>query len=85
MNAMALPKAYEEVIDLIASGSRPETVVAFRPSEEARARVADLIAREKTGTLTADEVSELEHYLQLEHIMRLAKARARQYLSCSPS
>jgi hypothetical protein len=80
MNAMALPKAYEEVIDFIASG-RPETVVAFRPSEEARARVADLIAREKMGTLTADEVSELEHYLQLEHIMRLAKARARQYLS----
>lgn len=81
MNAMALPKAYEEIIDFIASGSKPETVVAFRPSEEARIRVADLIAREKEGTLTADEVSELEHYLQLEHIMRLAKARARQYLS----
>ncbi|HYO15610.1 MAG TPA: hypothetical protein VE685_20630 [Thermoanaerobaculia bacterium] len=43
--------------------------------------MADLIAREKVGTLTTDEVWELEHYLQLEHIMRLAKARARQYLS----
>ena len=30
--------------------------------------------------LTAEEKSELDHYFQLEHIMRLAKARAQQYL-----
>jgi hypothetical protein len=31
--------------------------------------------------LTRDETSELDHYVQLEHLMRLAKARARKYLS----
>lgn len=77
---MVKPKAYEEVVDFIARGGSPGTVVAFRPSEEARTRVAALVAREKTGGLTADEKSELDHYLQLEHIMRLAKARAQQYL-----
>lgn len=74
------PRVYEEVVDLIARGSGPGNVVAFRPSEAARARVADLVAREKSSGLTADEKSELDSYLQLEHIMRMAKARAQQYL-----
>lgn len=78
---MVKTNAYEEVVDFIARGGSPGTMVAFRPSEEARARVAELVAREKKSDLTAEEGSELHHYLQLEHIMRLAKARARQYLS----
>jgi hypothetical protein len=73
--------AYEEVIDFIARGPSPGRVIAFRPSAAARQRVADLIAREKTAGLTPDETAELDHYLQLEHLMRLAKARARQYLT----
>jgi hypothetical protein len=36
------------------------------------------VQREKGGEMTAGEKSELDHYLELEHIMRLAKARARQ-------
>ncbi|MDQ2798208.1 MAG: hypothetical protein M3Y13_01020 [Armatimonadota bacterium] len=74
---MAFTKAYEEVIDFIAGGNTPEAVVAFRPSEAARARVADLLMREKSEGLNAEEKSELDHYAHLEHLMRLAKARAR--------
>ena len=78
---MAVTKAYEEVIDFIATGNTPEAVAAFHPSEAARARVADLLAREKVESLSAEEKSELDHYAQLEHLMRLAKARARQFLA----
>ena len=39
--------------------------------------VQELIEREKHETLSPEEASELTHYLQLEHLMRLAKARAR--------
>jgi hypothetical protein len=77
---MVRPRAYEEVIDFIARGGNPGTVVAFRPSEESRARVADLVTREKVNGLTGEERSELDHYVELEHIMRLAKARAQKYL-----
>ena len=77
---MATTKAYEEVIDFIAGGNTAEAVVAFHPSEAAHARVSDLLAREKADGLNAEEKSELDHYLQLEHLMRLAKARARQLL-----
>ena len=72
---MAMIRAYEELIDFIAAGTTPSSVVAFQPSEEAKVRVADLIHREKTTGLSPDETSELTHYLQLEHLMRLAKAR----------
>jgi hypothetical protein len=78
---MGASRAYEEVIDFIAAGSSPSKVVAFRPSEAAKRRAAELVSLEKDGALTPEETSELEHYLQLEHIMRLAKARARKYLS----
>lgn len=74
-------RAYEEIIDFIAASSGPRSVIAFRPSEATRTRVSELISREKSDDLTPDEASELEHYLQLEHIMRLAKARAQQILA----
>ena len=73
-------RAYEEVIDFIARGTTPSDVVSFQPSGEAKERVWQLIEREKTAGLTPDEKSELDHYMQLEHIMRLAKARARRHL-----
>jgi hypothetical protein len=73
---MSQVRAYEEIIDFIAAGTTPRSVVAFRPSEETRNRVADLVAREKMGGLTPEETSELDHYMTVEHIMRMAKARA---------
>lgn len=75
---MSKTNAYEEIIDFFAAGTTPESVAAFRPSNEAVRRVADLIAKSKDETISAEEQSELEDYLQLEHILVLAKARARQ-------
>lgn len=77
---MSTVKVYEEVIDFIAAGTTPQNVIAFRPSEAAQVRVTDLLSREKEGALSPEEKSELDHYLQLEHLMRLAKARARDFL-----
>lgn len=77
---MSTNRAYEEVIDFLAAGTSPGNLVAFQPSEEAKQRVVHLIEKEKSAALNTDEKSELEHYLQLEHLMRLAKARARRHL-----
>ena len=76
---MAVPKAYEEIVDFIAAGTSPQNVIAFRPSEASQQRVWELVEREKGAGISAEETSELEHYLQLEHIMRMAKARAQRY------
>ena len=74
---MKTTRAYEEVAEFIAS-MNPEDVITFKPSESTRQRVWDLIAREKDHGLSSDERSELDHYLQLEHIMNLARARAKK-------
>jgi hypothetical protein len=73
--------SYLEIIDFIASGTTPQAVAEYHPSPEAQRRVAELIAREEEGGLSAEEKSELDHFMDLEHILRLAKARARQILA----
>ena len=73
-------RPYEEIVDFIASLS-PREVVGFKPSEGARQKVWELIERQKSAPLPADEKAELDHYLEVEHLMRLAKARARQLLA----
>lgn len=72
--------AYDEFVDFIAAGTTPQGVIDFRPSEATKAKVAELIHRQKTASLSPDEAAELNQYLQIEHLMRLAKARARQHL-----
>ncbi len=67
---------YEEFVDFIAGAVAPASLIAFQPSQAAKDRVEDLIHRGKTTGLSAEETSELNHYLQVEHLLRLAKARA---------
>jgi len=72
---------YLDLIDFIAAGTTPEAVADFSPPPEAQQRLAALIEREKVGGLSAEEQAELDHFMGLEHILRMAKARARQILS----
>lgn len=78
---MSTVKAYEEIIEFIAAGTTPDGVVSFRPSAATKKLVAELIQQEKTAGLSSEEQSELDNYMQLEHLMRLAKARAHQYVA----
>jgi len=73
--------AYFEIIDFIAAGTTPEAVAHFRPSSEAQQRVAELIEQEKETGLSPEEKAELDHFMELEHILRMAKAKARQILA----
>ena len=74
---MVATTVYDEVIDFIA-GTSPEKVIAFRPSAKMQERVSMLIFKEKNASLTHAEKSELDNYLVIEHLMRMAKARAFQ-------
>ena len=73
--------AYFEIIEFIAAGTTSEAVAGFQPSPEAQRRVADLIEREKEVGLSEEESAELDHFMELEHILRMAKAKARQILA----
>ena len=73
--------AYFEIIEFIAAGTTSEAVADFHPSPEAQRRVAELIEREKEEGLSREEAAELDHFMELEHILRMAKAKARQILA----
>src|SRR4051794_28502561 len=72
-------QAYEEVAEFIARRG-PREVVDFRSSAESRECVVELLAREKAGGLSPAERRELDHYEDLELLMNLARAPARQLL-----
>lgn len=72
-------KPYEEVAEFMASTIDPSKLVQFRPSADAEARVEELVEKHKDGTLLPEEKVELDEFLLTEHLMILAKARARAH------
>lgn len=73
--------AYQEFVEFIARGGGPEAVIAFRPSDATQDRAYELLYKERDAALTPAEASELNHYMELEHLFRMAKARARLLLT----
>ena len=65
---------YLELVDFVAAGSTPEDVANFHPSSAVQARATALVERERESQLTPEESSELAHFVELEHILRMAKA-----------
>jgi hypothetical protein len=76
-----MQRAYQEIINFIAAGPNPQRLTTFQSSAEGQARVAQLIHQEKNGGLTQEEKEELDHYLQIEHLMRMVKAQAYHHLA----
>jgi hypothetical protein len=72
--------AYLEIVDFFA-GTNPTAVIEFRPSVDAQRRLSLLVAREESGEISADEKAELDHFIEWEHLLRMAKARAREILA----
>jgi hypothetical protein len=74
-------KVYNEIIEFIAGGTTPQSVIDFKLSNAAQDRLEDLVYAHQTGELTPEEKKELDQFLTLEHIMTLAKARAYKYIT----
>ena len=77
---MTTNRSYDEILDFLAAGTSPDALVAFRPSQKTTQRVEELVEKNKQGTISSEEQSELDDYLQLEHLLILAKARAREHI-----
>jgi len=77
---VAYPNIYDSLAELMASMD-PVKVLAFHAPENIQNRVEILLEKKRTAGLTSSEQEELDHYFILEHIVRLAKSRARLRLS----
>lgn len=77
---MVTTPIYNEFIDFLAGGFSPQQIVDYKPSKKLQNQAFNLIQKEKQGNLTQEEQFQLTYFLQLEHIIRMAKARARKHL-----
>jgi hypothetical protein len=64
------------VIERLAELPEPAEVLALRPSPEMQLRASELLAKSKNGGLSAQEEAEWQRLEFVEHIVRMAKARA---------
>src|SRR5687768_407223 len=65
-----------DVLEKLATLPGPEEVLALRPSASLQTRIDDLLERNQAGGLSAEEQREWEQYRYVEHLVRMAKARA---------
>jgi hypothetical protein len=69
--------ARDEIVDFLVDQIPTSALAGFQPSSAARQRIWHLIAKEKDTGLLPEEKLELDDYMKLEHLLVLAKAKAR--------
>ena len=74
-----------EIITTLASQPTAEQILAIHPSPDLQARISHLLSQNKAGQLSPQEKTELDRYLTLEHLVRLAKAQAMATLKAQQS
>lgn len=79
LNATAQPgfEGVAEVLEILAGLPTPEEILALRPSKALQAQISALLEKNRTEGLTPAEEQEWEGYQYLEHLVRIAKAKAR--------
>jgi hypothetical protein len=77
---MAIQTVYDEVANFMAT-MNPAKVIAFKPSKANQNRLDFLLDKQLETDLSSKEKSELEHFLILNRIIGLAKARALNLVS----
>ena len=65
-----------EVLEILAGLPTPKEILALRPSQALQARLDILLEKNRTEGLNPEEEQEWERYQYLEHLIRIAKAKA---------
>ena len=77
---MTIYSVYDQIADLIASLPTAK-VLALHPPQEVTQRFEQLVEKSKNNQLDSAEKDELDHFIVLERLIRLAKIRAQGFLS----
>jgi len=56
-------------------------ILAFTSTDEVRHRVTELADKANFGTISPEEQSEYQQYIELDELLIIAKARARNFLT----
>jgi hypothetical protein len=72
---------YEQVLDFLAAGPSAQKIVRFRPSVAAQQRFSQLLELNRQRELTLAETEELDHYVRIDRMISLLKAKAIQHVN----
>ena len=73
--SVEIPDVYDDLVELLAASADSSLVLGFRLSDTKQERLDLLLDKNRDGTLTERERAELGTFEQLEHVVRLLKAR----------
>lgn len=65
-----------DVLEFLANLPTPEETLALKPSETLQQQLSDLLEKNRTVGLTAEEERAWQQYEYVEHLVRVAKAKA---------
>jgi len=68
--------AYENFLDYLIQKATPKEILACKATEEEQGRADELTAKNKAGTLSSDEMEELQQMLEVNDLVMLMKAKA---------
>jgi len=74
-NDISLP-FYEDVLEFLASGPSTQQMVDYRPSAVAQERFSALLEANRQRALSPSEEDELAHYVQMDRMLSLLKAKS---------
>lgn len=77
---MVQNRVFDEIIDFITSIPQPQQILNYKPSKSAQNRLDDLLEKKRNEQLSEDELHELDQFVMTEHIMRIAKIKAKKSL-----
>ncbi|MGB3511541.1 MAG: hypothetical protein WBA93_20340 [Microcoleaceae cyanobacterium] len=69
-------KGVANLLEFLVSLPSPEEILALRPSEILQNQINILLEKNRTAELTNEEKKQWEQYQYLEHLVRIAKAKA---------
>ncbi len=77
---MVQNRVFDEIIDFITSIPQPQQILNYKPSKSIQNRLDSLLEKKRNGQLNDDELHELDQFIMTEHIMRIAKIKAKKSL-----
>ena len=72
---------YEDVLEFLAGGPSIQQVVEYRTSAAAQQRFSALLEADRKRVLSLEEEEELVHYVQMDRMLSLLKAKSYRRLA----
>ena len=75
MSSIDSSPAFDGLLGLLAANADPQQILGFHLPEDNQRRLDELLAKNRANTLTEADKAELQSFEQLEHVVRLLKAK----------